>query len=94
MLSKLFFAIPNGGQRNIIVATKLKAEGVKSGVLDTFLAVPRYSYSGFFIEFKSGKNKMTDNQKEFAEAVENKGYKTATIYTLEDFINQINSYLK
>lgn len=35
----LFHAIPNGGQRDKITAGKLKAEGVKPGVLDTFLPV-------------------------------------------------------
>ena len=29
-----YFAIPNGGKRNIITASKLKAEGVKKGVPD------------------------------------------------------------
>jgi hypothetical protein len=94
MFQELFFAIPNGGKRNIITATKLKAEGVKAGVLDSFLAIPRYSYCGFFIEFKAGKNKMTDKQKAFAESVYVKGYKVATVYTIEEFIKEINLYLK
>jgi len=37
----LFHAIPNGGARDKITAAKLKAEGVKAGVLDTFLPVPK-----------------------------------------------------
>lgn len=32
----LIFAIPNGGKRNVIVARKMKAEGVKPGVPDYF----------------------------------------------------------
>ena len=35
-----YFAIANGGLRNIIVAKKLKAEGVKAGVADLFLMIP------------------------------------------------------
>jgi hypothetical protein len=31
------FAIPNGGARHLVVAKKLKAEGVKAGVPDLFL---------------------------------------------------------
>ena len=31
------FAIPNGGNRNVITATMLKAEGVRKGVPDLFI---------------------------------------------------------
>lgn len=63
----LFHAVPNGGLRDKITAAKLKAEGAKAGVLDTFLPVPkpyRYPnleaegewltawYMGLYIEFK------------------------------------------
>jgi len=51
----LMFAIPNGGQRHIITATKLKAEGVKAGVPDIFLPVARCNYHGLFIEMKKRK---------------------------------------
>lgn len=36
---KLLFAIPNGGERNPVVAARLKAEGVKAGVPDLMLPV-------------------------------------------------------
>jgi hypothetical protein len=53
---KHMFAIPNGGERNKIVATRLKAEGVKSGVPDVFLPVPRKGVAGLFIELKRPKS--------------------------------------
>lgn len=37
----LLFAIPNGGARHIVAAVKLKAEGVRAGVPDLMLAVPK-----------------------------------------------------
>lgn len=40
----LMFAIPNGGLRNKVVAGKLKAEGVKSGVPDILLPIRRYKF--------------------------------------------------
>ena len=49
---RYLFSIPNGGHRHIVVAKKLKAEGVKPGVPDLFLPVPRGSYHGLFIELK------------------------------------------
>lgn len=39
---KLLFAIPNGGERNKIVAAGMKAEGVRSGVPDLCLPVPKF----------------------------------------------------
>jgi hypothetical protein len=54
------FAIPNGGERNKIVAANLKAEGVRAGVPDILLPVPGYEvpgddtpkWYGLFIEMK------------------------------------------
>lgn len=68
---KLMHAIPNGGYRRGSEAAKLKAEGVKAGVLDTFLPVPKpYKYpdpntgqegfgmyAGLYIEFKEPKRR-------------------------------------
>lgn len=35
-----YFAVPNGGLRNVITATRLKAEGVKPGVGDLMIFLP------------------------------------------------------
>ena len=48
----LLHAIPNGGDRSPSVASALKAEGVKSGVPDLCLPVPRGMYAGLYIEMK------------------------------------------
>lgn len=49
---RLLYAIPNGGMRNKAVAGKLRAEGVKPGVLDLCLPVPRGVFHGLYIEMK------------------------------------------
>jgi hypothetical protein len=46
------FAIPNGGRRDKREAALMKAEGVKAGVSDLFLPIPRGGYCGFWIELK------------------------------------------
>ncbi len=68
------FAIPNGGERNKAVASKLKAEGVKKGVVDIFLPVPVAGWHGLFIEMKKPGETPTDKQKEFMDAMKAKGY--------------------
>lgn len=53
---KYMFAIPNGGYRNLVEATRLKAAGVKAGVPDIMLPVKRHIWCGMFIEMKRVKS--------------------------------------
>jgi len=46
------FAIPNGGARHPAVAAQMKAEGVRPGVPDMFLAIRRGRWAGLFVELK------------------------------------------
>jgi len=89
-----YFAIPNGGQRNIIVATKLKAEGVKKGVADLFIMVGNSKHYGLFIEVKVGKNKQQDSQIEFESLATKQGYAYNLVYSLDELINILDIYLK
>ncbi|CAB4194313.1 VRR-NUC domain containing protein [uncultured Caudovirales phage] len=68
------FAIPNGGDRNPIVAARLKAEGVKSGVSDLCLPFARRGYHGFYIELKKPGGKASDNQLLFGKFLASEGY--------------------
>ena len=52
---RLLYAIPNGGNRHPVTAAKLKAEGVRAGVPDLCLPVPRGTYAGMYIELKRRK---------------------------------------
>jgi|GEM_PF-5137145 len=47
---------PNGGRRNKAEAAKLKAMGVRKGIPDLFLPIPRQGYHGLYIETKKIKN--------------------------------------
>ena len=87
------FAIPNGGDRNMLVAVKLKAEGVRAGVLDLFLTIPCGNHHGLFIEMKYDKNKPTVEQKEFITRAEARGYATAVCWTAEEAVKVIEGYL-
>ena len=93
-LGKLLFAIPNGGQRNEIVAAKLKAEGATSGVPDLMLAVPRGDFHGLWIEMKNGKaGRLSENQKEMIALLMEQGYATAVCHTTEEFDEVTEIYL-
>ena len=89
----LMFAVPNGGARNIVVARKLKAEGVKSGVPDVFLPVPRGKHHGMVIEMKRVGGRASDNQKEWLRALREQGYYTAICYGWQAAAEEIQNYL-
>ena len=90
----MMFAIPNGGQRNIVTATKLKAEGVKSGVPDIFLAYPSSQAHGLFIEMKSPKGKVSENQCEWIGALSASGYMCVVCYSFDEAKKAICEYLQ
>jgi len=90
---KLMFAIPNGGERNKIVAGNLKAEGVKAGVLDIFLPVARGGFHGLFVEMKVQPNRLTLEQKEFRAAVELQCYASLVCYSWIEAALGIERYL-
>lgn len=77
----LLFAIPNGGVRHKAVAAKMKAEGVKPGIPDTFLPVARRDYHGIFIEMKFGSNRATPQQREWDKFLTRQGYIVATCWS-------------
>jgi hypothetical protein len=90
----LIYAIPNGGQRNTIVASKLKSEGVLSGVPDLHIPVAKQGFHGLYIEMKAGKNKPTNNQILIISKLKNEGYKCEICYSLDEFIGIVKKYLE
>ena len=72
----MLFAVPNGGNRNIVTAKKLKAEGVKRGVPDLCLPVPRNGYHGLFVEMKKQKGgTVSKEQADWIGNLQDQGYK-------------------
>jgi hypothetical protein len=92
-LKNLLFAIPNGGKRNIIVAKKMKEEGVLSGVPDLFLAIAKKDFHGLFIEMKTGKNKPTENQLKMMDQLKEQNYQTVVCFSFEEFTHHVKNYL-
>ena len=91
--SILVFAIPNGGKRNAAEAAHLKRQGVKAGVPDLCLAVPRGAYHGLYIKLKVGTNKPTENQLAWLKLLKQHGYAVAVCYSAEEAKDVIDKYL-
>ena len=76
----LAFAIPNGAHKTPAMAAKFRREGLKSGVPDIFIPIPRNQWHGLFIEMKIKGNKPTDNQKRWAQGLMQMGYAVELYY--------------
>ena len=70
----LMFHIPNGGKRSKAEAGRFRAEGVKSGVPDICLPVPRGRYHGLYIEMKTESGHTTAVQEWWGERLQAQGY--------------------
>ncbi len=92
-LASVFFAVPNGGQRNKREGSILKAEGVKAGVADALLLSASGEYHGLCIEFKTDIGRQSPAQKEWQRDVERQGYKYEIIRNIDTFIDVIENYL-
>lgn len=91
----LIYAVPNGGQRNAVVAAKLKAEGVLSGVPDLFVAEPKGNYHGLYVEMKNGTaGKVSESQKEVMYKLTEKGYACVVCRSFDEFEAAVTDYMR
>lgn len=79
---KWLHAIPNGGERNIIVAANMKAEGARSGVFDVFLPITAGPYAGLYIEMKKPGREREKNGGLSSDQVEFRDWGLAHHYSM------------
>lgn len=91
---KLLFSVPNGGSRNKLEAINLKRQGVKSGVSDVILLIPKGGFASLCMEFKTKSGKQSSEQKEFQKQAENCGSKYVVVRSVKEAIQEMKIYLK
>lgn len=94
---KWLYAIPNGGGRSPVEGSRLKAEGVKKGVSDVCLPVPRMGFNGIYIEMKRKNGTIKDvkpEQGEFLEFVQSQGYYGCVCFGWEQASKTLEWYLE
>ena len=91
---KFMFHIPNGGSRDKREAGRFKAQGVKPGVPDIFLPVPRNGWHGLWIEMKVGNNKESQQQKDYHAFLSSKHYAVSVCYSWQEAVENITFYLR
>lgn len=90
----LLFHIPNGGARDKRTGAILKREGVKAGVPDLFLPVPRGDKHGLFIELKAGRGKPSEKQLWWIDKLNDQGYMALVCWGADEAIDTIMAYLR
>lgn len=101
----LMFSVPNEGKRGrkkdpktgkwySVEGKKLRDAGMKKGVPDIVLPVPRGTYAGLFVELKAGDNKPTPDQREWHEKLRNVGHMVVVCYEWQAAAEIIEKYLQ
>lgn len=83
----IWWAVPNGGFRDVRTAQKLKAEGVKPGVSDIMIL---WGGRLICIELKTTKGRQSPEQKEWADAATCAGaayYVARSVEQVEEFLD-------
>ncbi len=92
---KLLYHIPNEGLRSYRTGRELKAQGMKSGVPDICLPVPRGKYAALYIELKRRKGgKVSDTQQEWISDLNKAGNRAVVCKGWEEAAEEIIKYLK
>ena len=91
---KLLFHVPNGGTRDVVEAKHLKDQGLKPGVPDLCLPVPRGQYHGLYVEMKTEKGKTSEDQDWWIEQLKMQGYYVGAYHGWQSAIQIIEWYLK
>ena len=85
------YVIPNAAKRSVRMASIMKAEGMLSGVWDVHWPVPRGRYAGLWIEFKAGKNGLSENQVLFRNKLQ-EFFKFVVCYDWLSAANTVRAY--
>ena len=72
---------------------RLKAEGVLAGVPDVFVAKPTKKFAGLYLEFKTPKGRVSDDQKKVIEKLQLEGYCVKVVRSCEMAWEALMEYL-
>lgn len=89
----LLHHIPNGGSRDAVEAKHLKDQGVKRGVPDLCLPVPRGQYHGLYIEMKAETGRTSPEQDWWGERLLGQGYMWEVCHGYRSAISVLEWYL-
>ena len=92
---QLMFHVPNEGKRSTITGARMRDEGMKRGVPDIFIPVPRGQYHGMFVEMKRrAGGRMSAEQERWLADLSRQGYYCAVCRGWEIAADKITAYMQ
>ena len=85
--------IANEGTGSAARGRLQKRQGVRAGVSDLFLSVPRGGRAGLWIEMKRMGGRVSPEQREFLEKMRDLGYDGVVCHGAEAAIEKIHAYM-
>ena len=93
-LARMIFTVPNGGKRDAKTGARMKYEGAVRGVADLILLIPKKGWASLCIEMKTPKGTQSEHQRTWQTEAERYQNKYVICHSLQEFINEVNSYLQ
>jgi hypothetical protein len=90
----LLFAVPNGLYTSKRQAFLAKASGLRSGVPDLCLPVPRGGFAGLWLELKAAGGRLSSSQKEVIGLLQSEGHKVEVVRELAAGVAVVVEYLE
>lgn len=85
-----YFAVPNGGLRNIRVAQMMKAEGLRAGVADLCFMLPQGRCA--WLELKTAKGSLSDQQHGFKNRCRELGHFWAMARSIDEALPHLAAW--
>ena len=93
-LSRMLFAVPNGGKRDARTGAQMKYEGAVRGVADLILLIPKKGFASLCIEMKTPKGRQSEEQIKWQNEAEKYRNRSIVCHSLNECMYEVNSYLK
>ena len=90
---RLLIHIPTGPHQGVFAASRLKRLGLRKGIPDLLLALPRHGYAALWLVFKSPCGSLTSEQRSMHVALRSSGHEVTVSRSTSHAIACIRSYL-
>lgn len=89
----VLFSIPNGTRCSIGTARKMVKEGALKGVPDIFVALQSGLHNGLFLEFKTPKGAIRDEQLKMMQKLKENKYACWVVRSVEEAQKALDLYV-